>query len=56
LRCVAAAVTDEQGRAACAVSLSGPKARIADARLAELGAMVAETARLITAEIGGRAP
>lgn len=56
LRCVAAAVYDEQGRAACAVSLSGPKARIADARVAELGTLVAETARMITAEIGGRMP
>jgi IclR family transcriptional regulator, acetate operon repressor len=56
LRCVAAAIYDEQGRAVSAVSLSGPKARIADARLAKLGDMVAATAARITAEIGGRAP
>jgi IclR family acetate operon transcriptional repressor len=53
LRCVAAAIYDEQGRAAAAVSLSGPKARIADDRVARLGGLVAETAARITAEIGG---
>ena len=56
LRCVAAAIFDEQGRAAGAVSLSGPKARIADERIAKLGALVADTARRITAEIGGYVP
>lgn len=56
LRCVAAAIYDEQGRAAAAVSLSGPKARIADARIAKLGGHVEDAARRITAEIGGRAP
>lgn len=56
LRCVAAPVFNEHGDPACAVSLSGPKARITDERMAVLGGMVAETASRIMAEIGGRGP
>lgn len=56
LRCVAAVVRDEHGDPACAVSVSGPMARIGDARLAALGALVRETADRVTAEIGGARP
>lgn len=53
LRCVAAPIVDEHGALLAGVSVSGPKARIPDHRLALLGAMVAEAAREITAELGG---
>lgn len=56
LRCVAATLHDEQTRALAAISLSGPKARIADARTAELGTLIARTAAAITASLGGRLP
>ncbi|GAB4187472.1 MAG: IclR family transcriptional regulator [Thalassobaculales bacterium] len=54
LRCVAAAVLDENGEPLGAVSLSGPSARLPDTRLAALGRLVADTARRITQEMGGR--
>lgn len=54
LRCVAAPVLDEHGAPLAGVSVSGPTARIPDHRLALLGAMVAEAAREISAELGGR--
>ncbi len=53
LRCVAAAVLDEHGRPLAGLSVSGPTARVADHRLALLGALVAGAAREITAELGG---
>ncbi len=56
LRCVAAPVFDEQGYAVAALSVSGPRARLDDARLAELGPLVARTARSVTAAYGGRRP
>ena len=56
LRCVAAPVFDEAGTAIAAVSLSGPIARITDARLPVLGALVEKVAGQITAEFGGRSP
>jgi len=56
LRCVAAVVFNEHGDAACAVSLSGPMARITDARMDALGAFVREAAARITGDIGGRVP
>jgi len=56
LRCVAAAIHDDAGRPVAALSLSGPSARITDARVAELGRLVADKAQRITAEIGGRSP
>jgi IclR family acetate operon transcriptional repressor len=56
LRCVAAVVHTEHGEPACAISLSGPMARITDARMAHLGDLVREAASRITAEIGGRPP
>ena len=56
LRCVAATIFDENAVALAAISLSGPKARIDDRRLPELGAAVRHTADRITAALGGRLP
>ena len=56
LRCVAAPIFDENGQPLAAISLSGPKARLVDGRLAELGSAVAQTADEITAALGGRKP
>lgn len=53
LRCVAGPVLDEHGAALAGLSVSGPTARIADNRLAQLGGMVADAAREISAELGG---
>ncbi len=52
LRCVAAPVFDETGDAIAAVSVSGPLARIDEDRVAQLGQMVLEAARAISAEMG----
>ena len=56
LRCVAATLHDEFGEPLAALSVSGPKARITDQRLLELGAMVANVAATITKALGGRLP
>jgi len=56
LRCVAAAIFDENARALAAISLSGPKARMVDERLGELGQAVRSTAETITLALGGRKP
>ena len=56
VRCVAAPVFDDAGRALAAISLSGPTARITDERVPLLGQQVAAAARLITAELGGITP
>ena len=56
LNCVAATLHDESGLPLAAISVSGPVARIDDSRLPELAALVAETAREITAKIGGKTP
>jgi len=56
LRCVAAAVFDENARALAAISLSGPKARMVDERLGELGQAVRNTAEAITMALGGHKP
>jgi len=56
LRCVAAPVFDAEGRAVAALSLSGPAARISDARLETLGRLVQEAAAAVTTEIGGVPP
>ena len=53
LRCVAAAVFDEHGQPVAALSLSGPGARVDEARLAELGALTARIAGEFSAELGG---
>jgi IclR family acetate operon transcriptional repressor len=56
LRCVAAPIFDENGQALAAISLSGPKARIVDNRLNELGNAIRQTAAEITQALGGRVP
>lgn len=56
LRCVAAPIFNEHGDAVGAVSLSGPMARITDARIATLGASVAAASVRIMAEIAGKPP
>jgi len=56
LQCVAACVHDEHGTPLAAISVSGPKARIPEARLAELGELVRDTAAEITARLGGQVP
>jgi IclR family acetate operon transcriptional repressor len=53
LRCVAAPILDEHGSPLAAISASGPTARIPDHQLSLLGAIVAEAARAVTAEVGG---
>jgi len=56
LRCVAAPVFDEFGRAVAAISVSGPSARIPAERIASLGRMVAQAALEATRDYGGEAP
>lgn len=56
LRCVAAAVYDEYGEPLGAMSVSGPTARIGDARLAKLGPIVRDICREATNALGGRWP
>jgi IclR family acetate operon transcriptional repressor len=53
LRCVASAVFDEHGQPVAALSLSGPGARIDEARLNELGSLTARVAAEFSAELGG---
>ena len=56
LRCVAAVIHDESGGPLAAVSLSGPMARITDARVPMLGELVLRAAKAITGRMGGRQP
>lgn len=56
LRCVAAAIFDENGQPLAAISVSGPKARIVDSRLSELGHAVQQAADEITRALGGYRP
>jgi len=56
LRCVASAIFDENGQPLAAISLSGPKARITDNRLDELGVAVRQSADEITQALGGYRP
>lgn len=56
LRCVASAIFDENGQPLAAISLSGPKARIVDGRLGELGHAIRQTADEITRALGGHRP
>lgn len=53
LRCVAAPVFDELGRAVAAISVSGPGARVTQERLPALGRMVAQAALEATRDYGG---
>jgi IclR family acetate operon transcriptional repressor len=52
LRCIAAPIFDETGDVVGAVSASGPMARIGDDRMAQLGALVLEASRAISADMG----
>ena len=52
LRCIAAPVFDETGDVVAAVSASGPIARIVEERVSQLGALVLEASRAISAEMG----
>jgi len=52
LRCVAAPIFDETGEVVAAISASGPMARIVEERIAQLGALVLEASRAISAEMG----
>jgi IclR family acetate operon transcriptional repressor len=54
LRCVAAAVLDEDGIPLGAVSVSGPTVRVTRERVSELGAAVCQVVDELTAELGGR--
>jgi IclR family acetate operon transcriptional repressor len=56
LRCVAATIFDENVVALAALSLSGPKARITDSRLTDLGAATRQMADEVTEAIGGCKP
>ncbi|MCS2608004.1 IclR family transcriptional regulator [Halomonas dongshanensis] len=56
LHCVAACVHSEHGMPLAAISVSGPAARIPEARLLELGARVRELADEITQQLGGQRP
>ncbi len=56
LRCLAAPIYDEQAAACAAISISGPKVRISDLRMAELGIAVMKAANRITNSLGGLKP
>jgi IclR family transcriptional regulator, acetate operon repressor len=56
LRCVAAAVFDEEGTPLGAMSVSGPTVRLSSERVLVLGAAVRSVADEVTAELGGRRP
>lgn len=53
MRCVAAAVLDEHGEPAGALSISGPTTRITAERLFQLGQLIKEAAAAVTADLGG---
>jgi IclR family acetate operon transcriptional repressor len=53
LRCVAAAIVDERGRAWAALSIAGPTSRLTRERLPELGERVRAAARDLTTALGG---
>lgn len=55
LPCVAATLKDEHGDAIAAISISGPRSRLPDERVAEIGRLVAEAAGAVSKTLGGRA-
>jgi IclR family acetate operon transcriptional repressor len=55
-RCVAAPVYDEHAEPLGAISLAGPSSRLPDARIKQLGPLVAHTAEELTHRLGGRWP
>lgn len=56
LRCVAGVIFDEHAEPLAGLSVSGPMARMTDARIPVLGNAVSQIAAEITAELGGRLP
>jgi IclR family acetate operon transcriptional repressor len=52
VRCAAAAVFDASGEAVYGLSVSGPSSRLTTDVVAQIGEAVAETARLLSAELG----
>lgn len=56
MRCIAAAIFDENGEAVAALSISGPSQRIDPASLVRLGPVVRAAADRVTEVIGGRRP
>lgn len=53
MRCIAAPVFDIYGEAVAGISISGPVARVTDAKVAEMGAAVLAHANALTHELGG---
>lgn len=56
MRCIAAAIFDENGEAVAGLSISGPSQRVTPDRIATLGPAVAAAAARVTRAIGGTAP
>lgn len=56
LRCVGSAIYNEYGEVVGAISISGPKVRMTEERLGEIGPMVKRAAAAITDRIGGKIP
>lgn len=56
LRCVAGVIFDEHAEPLAGLSVSGPMARMTDARIPVLGNAVFQIAAEITGELGGRLP
>jgi len=54
LRCVAAAVLDEEGRPLAALSVSGPSARIDETAVSMVGGLVRRAAAFVTEVVGGQ--
>jgi IclR family acetate operon transcriptional repressor len=55
-RCVAATIYDEHAEPLGAISLAGPASRLPDARIKQLGPIVAHIAEELTHKLGGRWP
>jgi IclR family acetate operon transcriptional repressor len=55
-RCVASPIYDEHAESLGAISLAGPVSRLPDARIKQLGPIVAHIAEDITRKLGGRWP
>lgn len=53
MRCLAAPIFNEFGEAIAGISISGPIVRMSDDKLTELGPVVLDSARQVTAMIGG---
>lgn len=56
LRCIAANIYNEHHEAIAAISISGPKVRLTDDRLNDLGYLLNTTAAQITFALGGQKP